>query len=132
MGGDKMEEARELEEQLLQYENLLHMLQDNFDKVRHSPIPGESPEPKLADARTPSKEVAAASGAVPVASSPRPAPAPAPAPKPAPTPVTAPKAAPAASPPRAAVAAGTSPPQAGKQDDDHYSDDNYSNDSSHY
>merc|ERR1711920_956404 len=120
--GDKMEEARELEEQLLQYENLLHMLQDNFDKVRHSPIPSETPEPKLADARNQSKEVAAASGAIPVASSPMPAPAPAPAPKPAPAPVSAPKAAPAAVPARAVVSSGNSAPQAGKHDDDdHYS-----------
>merc|ERR1711920_529574 len=34
---DKADEARELEEQLLQFQNLIHMLQDNFDKVQHEP-----------------------------------------------------------------------------------------------
>merc|ERR1712113_1112167 len=98
MGGDKMEEARELEEQLLQYENLLHMLQDNFDKVRHSPIPSESPDPKLTEARSQSKEGAAASGAPPGASSPMPDPVLAPPPKPTIAPLSAPKAAPVAAP----------------------------------
>merc|ERR1712217_954230 len=38
---DKVIEVQELQEQLLQFQNLIHMLQDNFDKVRHSP-PGNT------------------------------------------------------------------------------------------
>lgn len=35
---EKSEESRELEEQLQQYENLLTMLRENYEKSRHSPI----------------------------------------------------------------------------------------------
>merc|ERR1719265_3122687 len=35
---EKSEESRELEEQLQQYENLLTMLRDNYEKSRHSPV----------------------------------------------------------------------------------------------
>jgi len=110
---EKSEEARELEEKLQEYENLLSMLQENFEKSRHSPITTapEHVSPPVAQAA--------------VAAAPEPA---APAPAPAPP---APVAADAAAKP---AAEGGAPSPKGKKsdaggDDDggssHYSDEGF-------
>lgn len=42
---DKLEEGRELQEKLLEYENLLSMLQANVEKARQSPVQAPPPPP---------------------------------------------------------------------------------------
>jgi len=112
---EKTMETRELQEQLDQYENLLSMLQENYEKNRQSPVPPRSAYAPAA-AAPPSAPPGPMPPPAPQANGVGPHPPPAPGPPPAPA---------APLPPGAAPLPGPSLPPEEDNGSSHYSDDDF-------